>query len=90
MSTSQKCKATFVLPSRILEEIREAVHSGLAHSASALVREALEERLKILREEGLRREFEEAARDPDFMSDIKQTMADFERTDAETLRLASK
>jgi Arc/MetJ-type ribon-helix-helix transcriptional regulator len=80
-------KATFVLPSWILEDMAECVRRGLAHSVSALVRDALEEKLRILREEMLRAEFKAAAQDPEFMSDLDDSMSDFEEADRETARM---
>ncbi len=77
-------KATFVLPSWILEEMAECVKRGNAHSISAIVREALEQKLCAIREDMLSAEFEEAARDPDFTSDINTTMTAFERVDSES------
>ncbi|MBV8063423.1 MAG: hypothetical protein JOY51_07505 [Nevskia sp.] len=79
-------KVTFVLPAQVVTEIRQAVDLGLADSASSLVREALEARLRLLREEQLRREFAAAARDPDFLADIDESMAAFRHIDAETAR----
>jgi hypothetical protein len=58
-----------------------------AVSISAIVREALEHRLRLLREDMLSAEFEAAAKDPEFMSDIESTMHAFERSDEETARM---
>lgn len=88
MATRSTQKATFVLPAQVLAEIRHMVQLGLADSASALVRDALERRLKELREEQLRREFVAAARDPAFMADLDETMAAFHSADAETARMS--
>lgn len=80
-------KATFVLPSWIIEEMAECVKLGRAHSISAIVREALEHKLRAIREEMLAAEFEEASKDPDFISDINNTMTGFEHVDSETARM---
>lgn len=80
-------KATFVLPAKMLDEITECVRQGEAHSISAFVREALERRLREIREERIVAEFEEAAGDPEFISDLSDTMAAFEQTDTETARM---
>lgn len=72
------CKATFVLPSSLLEEFREYVRLGVADSLSSLVRESLELRAKAIREELLQRQFEEAARDPLFVTDLQDCMRAFE------------
>ena len=59
----------------------------MAHSVSALVRDALEERLRTLREKMLFVEFREAAQDTDFISDIDDTMKAFKEADSETARM---
>lgn len=76
-------KATFVLPQALLDEMRSVVERGAAESVSALVRESLEARLAELREARLRREFEEASRDPLFLADQEECMRDFAALDSE-------
>ena len=71
-------KATFVLPTPLLDELRRFVKAGLADSTSSLVRQSLEIRVAQLREELLAREFEEAAADPLFMIDLQECMKDFD------------
>lgn len=82
---SENCKATFVLPLTLLNQVRAAVSGGLAESASALVRESLEARLRELREAELAREFREAAEDPLFLEDLLSAESDFEGTLADGL-----
>lgn len=80
-------KATFVLPNTLLEEIRALVKRGQAESMSSFVREGLESNLRRYREENIRREFERAAEDPDFMKDLNSTMSAYRTADAETASL---
>lgn len=82
---SKNSKATFILPSSLLEEFREYVKIGVADSLSALVRESLELRAKTLREELLQSQFEEAARDPLFMADLHDCMQAFDEIATEGL-----
>lgn len=79
-------KATFVLPGRMLDTIKQVVEAGLAASASELVRDAVSCRLQTLREQEIRRAFEDAAHDPLFMKDLSDSMTDFETIDSETAR----
>ncbi len=74
----QTTKATFVLPTRLLDDVRELVNSGLADSVSAVVRQSLEATVRQLREERIRVQFEEAARDPMFLADLQESLGDFE------------
>lgn len=74
----QTTKATFVLPTRLLDDVRELVTAGLADSVSALVRQSLETTVRQLREERIRKQFEEAAQDPMFLADLQECLSDFE------------
>ncbi len=78
-------KATFVLPAALLDEMRSMVDRGAAESVSALVRDSLEARLCELRDQILRREYEEASRDPLFLADQAECARDFEQVDLEGL-----
>jgi hypothetical protein len=49
--------------------------------------EALEKELRRARDQQLRAEFQEAARDPLFMQDLEETQKAFEAADAETARM---
>ena len=79
-------KATFVLPTALLAKMRRLVDLGLVESASALVRESVEERVRQLREEELAREFQDAARDPLFLADLEETEGAFASSVADGLR----
>lgn len=87
MKSLENRKATFVIPCRILEEIHKAVNLGLAPSVSALVRDALERKVREIHEDHLRKEFEAAARDPSFMRDLEGTMHRFQSADGESARM---
>lgn len=80
-------KVTFVLPAPLLQELRSIVALGQAESASAFVRDALETRLRAVREERLGLEFEAAARDPDFLADIEHADLEFRHADEEVSEL---
>jgi Arc/MetJ-type ribon-helix-helix transcriptional regulator len=80
-------KVTFSLPADLTREMREVVSAGLFPSQNVLVRLALTKELKRARTEQLRREFQEAAQDPLFLQDIKETAQAFESTDSETARM---
>lgn len=79
-------KATFVLPALLLAQVRHLVEAGLAESASALVREAVEDRVRRLREEELAREFQDAVRDPLFLADLQETEEAFAPSVTDGLR----
>lgn len=83
---SETHKATFVLPTALLAKMRRLVELGLAESASALVRESVEERVQQLREEELAREFQEAASDPLFLADLEETEKAFGSSVSDGLR----
>jgi Arc/MetJ-type ribon-helix-helix transcriptional regulator len=80
-------KVTISLPADLLREVREMVSAGLFPSQNAAVRAALQKEVYRAREAWLRREFEEAARDPLFLRDVDETTRAFETADAETARL---
>jgi Arc/MetJ-type ribon-helix-helix transcriptional regulator len=86
-STARNRKVTFSLPPQLMEEVKELVQAGVAASQNAFVEQALMQRVREARKELLRQEFQEAARDPLFLRDIEETMADFAAADAETARM---
>jgi Arc/MetJ-type ribon-helix-helix transcriptional regulator len=81
------CKVTFTLPADLVSAVRQVVAAGIFPSQNALVREALEKELRRARDQQLRAEFQEAARDPLFMQDLEETQKAFEAADAETARM---
>jgi Arc/MetJ-type ribon-helix-helix transcriptional regulator len=84
--TEESEKITFVLPAKLARGIRDVVGSGLAASQNALIRDAVTRELRRIREDELRREFAEAAKDPLFMQDLRETMEAFASADAESAR----
>lgn len=86
-SVVRKKKVTFSLSGDILEEIKELVQEEEAWSQNKFVEEALQEYIKKIRREMLRREYTKASSDPLFLSDIKRVKKDFKSADAEASRL---
>lgn len=80
-------KVTFVLPAELVKQLRERVGQGGFPSQNALVKEALKQQLKRMREEEFAREMEEAARDPLFIADMEECLHDFRFVDAEAARM---
>jgi hypothetical protein len=83
---SKTKKATFSLHEDVLAAIDEAVADGAARSKNAFVEEALIRQLQAIREQALRAQWEEAARDPLFLQDLAEIERDFDWADAETAR----
>jgi len=84
MATITTEKVTFTLPAVMVRQMREVVQKGGAASQNALVREALQQQLKRLREVEFECEMEAAARDPLFAQDLEECMNDFRFVDFET------
>lgn len=76
-------QVTFNLPMDIIEKITWFVQRNAAPSKNALVCKALEQYLEKLKQEALQQEMEEAAADAMFMSDLAESMKDFESIDKE-------
>lgn len=87
MANTTTEKVTFVLPTELVRQLREVVRKGEVASQNALVREALQRQLKLLREAEFEREMEAAACDPLFMQDLAECTHDFRFVDAETARM---
>lgn len=85
--TATMQKVTFSLPKPLIGELRRMVAEGLFPSQNAVVRRALENEVKHAREERIRRQFEEAARDPMFLRDLEETQEAFRYADSETARM---
>ncbi|MDP2917417.1 MAG: hypothetical protein Q8O16_05750 [Dehalococcoidia bacterium] len=83
MSAKTK-KATFNLHTDVLAALDEAMTQGIAPSKNALVEQALVKELKELRRQARKALWQEAAKDPRFLKDIKKVEADFKHADAET------
>jgi metal-responsive CopG/Arc/MetJ family transcriptional regulator len=82
-------KATFNLPTDILDELDEVMSKAIAPSKNALVEQALIKELKELRRQARRTQWSEAAKDPLFLKDVQEADADFQYADAESARRIS-
>ncbi len=82
-NAAQKKKVTLSLNWVILEEMKDLIQKQGELSQNRFVEEAIQEYIKKLRREILRREFAEASRDPLFLGDIEQVERDFGRADTE-------
>ena len=78
-------KATFNLRTDILTELDKAVAQGEATSKNALVEKALIKELDDIKRENRKKLWQEAAKDPLFLKDIKEVEAEFQSVDAETV-----
>lgn len=77
-------KATFNLHTDVLAELDEVMAQGRAPSKNALVEQALLKELKELRRQARQRLWQEAAKDPLLLKDIKDVETAFRTADAET------
>ena len=82
-----KKKSTFFLSEDLLAEIRELVPVKGLRSQNALVEVALREYIARVRQDDLRKQYLEASRDPQFLSDIDEVEKAFEHADTETARM---
>jgi Arc/MetJ-type ribon-helix-helix transcriptional regulator len=80
-------KATFALPEKTLARLRDLVDGKRVSSANAVVREAVEEYLIKLEREEFTRLMSEAAHDPEFIRDIRETEDSFCNSDKETTKI---
>ncbi len=78
-------KATFLLPARLLEEVKAVVSEGSFRSVNAFVEQALSDLLQRVRQEQRRRAYAQASEDPLFLADLKAVGAAFETADEESL-----
>lgn len=67
-------KVTFVLPSALASEVKQAVVTGAFESQNALARTAIEHEIRRLREKEISRAYVEAAQDPLYMADLQENM----------------
>jgi len=84
-SVAPKKKATFSLSGGVLQEMKELLETEHAGSQNRFVEDALQEHIRKVRKEMLRREYAEAARDPLFLKDVRRVQEDFARADDEAL-----
>jgi Arc/MetJ-type ribon-helix-helix transcriptional regulator len=83
MPVHPKRKVTYSLPGELVAAIADVVRDGAAPSYSAFVEEALREGVRNARERALARAFSEAAEDPDFLTDVNETLRAFRHVDRE-------
>ena len=79
-------KATFNLPTDLLESLDEILASGMVSSKNALVEQALIKELNELKRQSRRKQWQEGAKDPLLMKDIEDIDRSFHIADAETAR----
>ena len=75
--TKRLQKVTYSLPTDLVDDVREVVRSGAAPSYSAFVERALIDSVLRAREDQLAEAFQSAGSDPEFLSDVEQTLRDF-------------
>ncbi|MBS4022121.1 MAG: ribbon-helix-helix protein, CopG family [Dethiobacter sp.] len=80
-------KVTFALPESVLHRLRELVAEKRVSSANAVVREAVEEYIIRIEREEFARSMAEAAKDPEFIRDIREADDSFRDSDAETAKM---
>ncbi len=78
-----KVKATFSIRRDLLDAVATAVAQGAAPSKNALIEQALRHELRALRR-ARASEWAQAARNPLFLRDVKETHEAFSLADAET------
>jgi flavin-dependent dehydrogenase len=81
---------TFTLPPELVDRYKFFAQQNFIPSVNAGVREALEEYSKKLEKEFLKNEMKNAANDPIFMNDLKESMSAFEIIDEETNKESSE
>lgn len=79
-------KVTFVLPSALASEVKQAVAKGAFESQNALARTAIEHEMKRLRDEDIARAYVEAVQDPLYMADLQENMEGWRSLDADADR----
>ena len=78
-------KATFLLSSRLLDQVKAIVKEGSFRSINAFVEQALSELVQRVRQKQVRQVFAEASGDPLFLADLKAVGWAFEAADDESL-----
>ncbi len=82
-----KAKATFSIRRDLLDSLATAVAQGAARSKNALIEQALRHELRALRQQALAAQWAQAASDPLFLRDVKETSEAFSAADAESAEL---
>ena len=78
-------KATFLLSSRLLDEVKAIVREGSFRSINAFVEQALSELVQRVRQKQVQQAFAGASGDPLFLADLKAVGWAFEAADDESL-----
>jgi phage gp16-like protein len=78
-------KVSYQIRSSVADGIRTAVETGAAASVNAFVEDAIVERLKQLRRDRLYAAYEEAANDPEYVTEMAELDRDFDVTVADGL-----
>jgi len=79
-------KATFNLRPDVIAALDEAMARGAASSKNVLVERALIKELKELQRQNRQTRWEQGAKDPLLLRDVKAVEAGFQSADAETAR----
>lgn len=74
---------TFSLPVDLVEKLKALAKEDYIPSLNAGVKEALEEYTRLKEKEKLRKDMENASKDPGFMRDLTASMKAFEFADGE-------
>ena len=85
LGKSKGRKATYLLPPRLLEEVKAVVRDGSFRSVNAFVEQALSDLLRRVQQEQRRRAYAQASEDSLFLADLKAVGAAFETADEEFL-----
>lgn len=87
VETTKLKKVTFALPETLLQRLRTLADQKRIPSVNSVVREAVEEYVTNLEREDFRQAMAEAARDPEFIRDLRETEEAFRHADAETAKV---
>lgn len=78
-----KKKTTFILDEGIIGQAKEIVGKGTFKSMNAFVETAIKDELESINRERIKAAIKDAAKDPLFLADIRETEKDFEHVDFE-------
>ncbi len=80
-------RTTLAIPSDLLEATDRAVREGKARSRNELVAIALRRELAARRRAEIDADIAEMAKDPDYLQEVEQIMAEFAESDSEVARM---
>jgi Arc/MetJ-type ribon-helix-helix transcriptional regulator len=81
-------KTTVQMHTSVLDAVRQAVEHGYAASQNEFVEEAVLARLRELRRARVYAAYDEAARDPEFMAEMRRVTEEFDHMAADGLEPA--